>query len=77
MLAHWHYILKGLKPFQDAIDPLKLEGITHRANLKPEQVQLVKATARWIVAQGRSALFTLHVQLKVVVPCLLMAILIY
>ncbi|KAM3529957.1 hypothetical protein MY4038_005174 [Beauveria bassiana] len=54
MLAHWHYVDKGLKPFQMALTSEGLKEVAKRANLNPEQTDLVRTTATWIRDQGSS-----------------------
>ncbi|PMB68509.1 hypothetical protein BM221_005088 [Beauveria bassiana] len=53
MLAHWHYVDKGLKPFQMALTSEGLKEVAKRANLNPEQTDLVRTTATWIRDQGK------------------------
>jgi len=52
MLAHFHYINKGERPFQDALHPWKLKNLARDAQLTDEQTHFIKYTAETANQKG-------------------------
>jgi hypothetical protein len=52
MLAHWHYVNKGSRPFQGALTPQGLKEVQATAQLTNEQALFVARSARAVRQKG-------------------------